>query len=110
MSRPSNLRSVLLLACAVVICITGARPIGMIHAYLAHSVGIHVLMSYGLCMGPCHAAEEILREKYGIRTIRVAGCGVWGPEVWYSDGFDEVMMRLVIRDRGENIFHAAREE
>lgn len=91
-------------------CIVAAYPIGMSHAYLARLVGVQTLMGYGLCNGPCGIAEDILLERYGIHTIRVAGCVVWGPEMWYSDGFNRVMMRSVVRDRGADVFLAAGEE
>src|SRR5512145_1982361 len=105
MSYRRSTRSVLLIVClTVLISVGAARPIGMAHAYLAHSVGIHALMGYGLCNGPCRVAREILKERYGIHKVTVAGCEVWGPEMWYSNGFDEVMIPLIVRDRGKDVF------
>ena len=105
------MRSVIVIAgVTLLLCVVAAAPIGMTHAYLAHLVGIRTLMGYGLCNGPCQVAEDILLDRYGIHTVRVAGCVVWGPEVWYSDGFNRVMTRLVVRDQGTNVFQAAHDE
>jgi len=91
-------------------CAMAAKPIGMSHAYLMDLAGIHALMGYGLCSGPCRVAQDILLERYDIHTVRVAGCVVWGPGVWYSDGYNDVTMREVIREQGSDVFEAAHDE
>ena len=91
-------------------CLAGARPIGMSHAYFAHLLGINLLMGYGLCNGPCRVAQKILAERYGVHSVRVAGCVVWGPEVWYADGYNHVAKRLIIQDQGKDVFAAAGDE
>src|SRR5262249_23517769 len=104
-------RSVALLACLLVLVSTvGARPIGMTHAYLANLVGVRLLMGYGLCSGPCKVADDILRERYGIHTLTVAGCVVWGPEVWYADGYNDIARPLMVRSLGKDVFQEAHDE
>ena len=111
MGQGRSVRSIIVLAgVPLLLCIVAANPIGMTHAYLAHLVGIHTLMVHGFCSGPCRMADDIRLDRYGIHTVRVAGCVVWGPEVWFSDGFNRVMMQLVVRDRGTDVFQAAHDE
>ena len=110
MSQKSGGSVAFIMGIAALLCIAGAKPIGMTHAYLAHAIRINSLMSYGLCNGPCRVAEDILRNRYGVVSIPVAGCVVWGPEVWYSDGYNHVARSLIVREQGRDVFREAYDE
>ena len=100
-----------LTAClAALTCIAAAWPIGIIHARVVHFLGVDATVAIGYCPGPCRVAQQILHDRYGVHTIPIAGCVVIGPEVWYAGGFNEVMVPLVIRDRGNDISRAASDE
>jgi hypothetical protein len=90
--------------------IAAARPMGNVHAVLAHFAGLDAMMTFGYCGGPCRVAKQILHDRYGIHEIPIAGCAVIGPEMWYTHGFNEIMMPLVVRERGTDVFESAYQE
>jgi hypothetical protein len=87
-----------------------AKPIGKAHAYIHQFLGYDAVMSYGLCIGPCREYEQILLERYGVRSFHVAGCMPLGPEAWYADGYNEVARTAIVNTHGRDIFNDSLQE
>jgi hypothetical protein len=90
--------------------VAAAWPIGMLHAEVSNLMGSEVVLGFGLCNGPCGISQQILRDRYGIQSVPIAGCSVLGPEVLYAEGFNVVARRAIIRRHGHDVFQEAHDE
>jgi len=99
----------------LVVPILGARPIGMSHAYLDHLLGYEAIKLYGLWRPVQDDYAHLLLTRYDVHVNRVAGCVVWGPEVWYANGYNRISRALINRRYSKDVFEecftdAAREK
>jgi hypothetical protein len=66
--------------------------------------GHYRVLHYGLPPPGLHKYARILRERYGIEYLEVAGCVVSPSLMAYADGYNAVSMAGARRKYGRDIF------
>jgi tetratricopeptide (TPR) repeat protein len=105
----------LLLTLSLLVVLIGgwwlAAPVrGRLGAYLDLSRGHYRLLTFGLPPAWLPEYSRLLRERYGVEVVPVAGCVVSPALVSYVDGYDKVSESAARRKFGRDIFSECAEE
>jgi hypothetical protein len=82
-----------------------ARPRGMLMARIDHARGHYEVQVHGeRSLTEVQRAEDLLLERYGVRTNSASGCLVTWESAQYAGGYNSVSRRRLVAKHGKDIF------